>query len=83
MLANSPMSDNLENNPSETIPIDQLISVHQAATLANLSASHLRLLVRTGRVQGQKLGRDWFTTPAAIAAYVAISHRPGPKPKRD
>jgi hypothetical protein len=33
-----------------------------------LSASHLRLLARTGRLKAQKLGRDWFTTEAAVAS---------------
>jgi len=38
---------------------------------AGLSASHLRLLARSGRIEAQKLGRDWFTTEAAVLAYLA------------
>ncbi len=39
--------------------------------MAGLSASHLRLLARTGRLEAKKLGRDWFTTHAAVLAYLA------------
>jgi excisionase family DNA binding protein len=43
----------------------------EAATRFGLSHSHLRLLARTGRLAAVKLGRDWFTTPEAVAAYLA------------
>lgn len=62
---------------------DQLIPVTQAAPLAQLSASHLRYLVRTGKVVGRKLGRDWFTSKAALDAYLATERKPGPKTNRD
>lgn len=50
---------------------DDLLSLREAAARSGLSASHLRLLVRTGRIKAQKLGRDWFTTEAAVLAYMA------------
>jgi hypothetical protein len=50
---------------------DDLLSLREAAARSELSASHLRLLARTGRLKAQKLGRDWFTTEAAVAAYLA------------
>lgn len=50
---------------------DDLLSLREAAVVSGLSASHLRLLARTGKVQARKLGRDWFTTEAAVLAYVA------------
>ena len=39
--------------------------------MSGLSASHLRLLARTGRLEAKKLGRDWFTSRAAVLAYLA------------
>lgn len=36
-----------------------------------MSASNLRLLARTGKLQARKVGRDWFTTEAAVLAYLA------------
>jgi hypothetical protein len=50
---------------------DDFLSLRDAAARSGLSASHLRLLARTGRLQAQKLGRDWFTTEAAVLAYLA------------
>lgn len=50
---------------------DDLLSLREGAARSGLSASHLRLLARTGRIKAQKLGRDWFTTEAAVLAYLA------------
>jgi len=50
---------------------DDFLSLREAAAKTGLSASHLRLLARTGRVSAKKLGRDWFTTEAAVVAYLA------------
>jgi excisionase family DNA binding protein len=48
-----------------------LLSLREAAAISGLSASHLRLLARTGRIKATKMGRDWFTTQAAVLAYLA------------
>ena len=45
--------------------------MREAAAVSGLSASHLRLLARTGRLEATKMGRDWFTTEAAVRAYLA------------
>jgi excisionase family DNA binding protein len=50
---------------------DDLLSLREAAARSGLSASHLRLLARMGRLGAKKLGRDWFTTEAAVRAYLA------------
>jgi excisionase family DNA binding protein len=50
---------------------DDWLSLREAAARSGLSASHLRLLARTGRLRAIKLGRDWFTTEAAVSAYLA------------
>lgn len=47
------------------------MSLREAAVLSRLSESHLRLLARTGRLKATKLGRDWFTSEAAVLAYLA------------
>ena len=49
---------------------DDLLSLREAADRSGLSASHLRLLARSGRLKAVKLGRDWFTTEAAVVAYL-------------
>ena len=57
------------------------LSLAQAAEISGYSAGHLRYLVRTGRLEGLKLGRDWFTTAEALERYQATDPRPGRKPK--
>lgn len=62
-------------------PIEELISLKDAAELSGLSPSHLRLLVSHGDIWGKKIGRNWVTTIQAVQEYLAYNHRPGPKPK--
>lgn len=50
---------------------DDLLSLREAAARSGLSTSPLRLLARTGGLEARKLDRDWFTTKAAVDAYVA------------
>ena len=44
--------------------------MREAAAYSGLSASHLRLLARTGTLEAWKLGQSWFTTRQAVAAYL-------------
>jgi hypothetical protein len=50
---------------------EQLISLPEAAARFGISHSQLKLLARTSRLQAMKLGRNWFTTPEAVTAYLA------------
>lgn len=58
----------------ELVPIKELAS-------EELSVSHLRLLLRTDKIKGKKIGRDWFTTQQAIDDYLRLGVKPGPKPR--
>jgi excisionase family DNA binding protein len=58
------------------------ISVLQASEMSGLTPSYIRRLLREGVIPGQKIGRDWFTTEAAIREYIAQDRRPGPKPEK-
>jgi excisionase family DNA binding protein len=57
----------------------------EAAERFGLSASHLRLLARTGRLGATKLGRDWFATPEAITTYLNNPElrKRGPRTRRE
>lgn len=59
---------------------ERLISLAEAAELFELSHSHLRKLVRGGKIWGKQIGRYWVTTEEAVAKYLAQDRRPGPKP---
>lgn len=50
---------------------EQFISLKEAAARFRVSQSHLALLARTGRLKAKKFGRDWLTTPDAVAEYLA------------
>jgi len=63
---------------------ENLISLKEAAARSGLSQSHLQLLARKGRLAAKRMGRDWFTTPEALAAYVtnAELRKKGPRGPR-
>jgi len=76
------MSHNPDDSSFVQPSLDELISLREASELSGLSAGHLRLLVRRGKLWGVKLGRNWVTTTQAIEEYLAQDRRPGPKPKK-
>jgi len=72
-----PESEKSANQPG----LDELISLSQAAEISRLSPRHLRHLAINGQIWSKKLGRNWFTTKAAVKDYLAQEHKPGPKPQ--
>ena len=62
-------------------PIDELISLRQAAEFSGLSQTHLRLLVRNKIIWGIKIDTMWLTTNEAVSKYIEIERKTGPKPK--
>ena len=59
--------------------MDEWMSTKEAAEYTGYSPSNLRYLLRQGKIEGRKLGRDWFTTKESLDAYLASNPRPGPK----
>jgi len=62
-------------------PIEELISLRQAAEFSDLSQTHLRLLVRNKAIWGIKIDTMWLTTKIAVLKYIKIERKTGPKPK--
>ena len=62
-------------------PNGKYITLIEAAKITGYTTSHLRRLLRTGKLEGVKFGRDWFVTIEAIEKYKATNPRPGAKPK--
>lgn len=60
-----------------------LISVKEASVISGLSPRHVRLLLSQGKIQGFKMGRDWFTTEEEVQKYLDQDRKPGPKPKKE
>jgi hypothetical protein len=69
-------------NANEQPRLDELISLSQAAELSGLTQPHLALLIRQGKLWGEKIGRNWVTTEIAVREYLALGHKPGPKPRK-
>ena len=71
-----------DNDPTFLDEVDRrLISVTEASQTSQLTPSYIRRLLRTNKLPGVKVGRDWFTTEEAIRAYLAEDRRPHPKTK--
>lgn len=50
---------------------ERLISLNEAAALSGLSGAQLRLLAKKGRLRAFKIGKNWVTTPEAVAEYLS------------
>jgi len=61
--------------------LGELISLEEASKHSGLSASHLRLMLRRGKIWGMKISRDWLTTEKAVKEYLTRERKPGPKPR--
>lgn len=48
---------------------DQLVSLSKASQKTNYSEGHLNLLCRLGKLECQKLGRNWYTSEQALWRY--------------
>lgn len=65
-------------NPLNT---EDLMTTKDAAAEADLSPTQISWLLRQGKLQGKKLGRDWLVSRASVLAYKNQWNKPGPKPK--
>jgi hypothetical protein len=63
------------------MPNGNYITLIEATEITGYNTGHLRQLLRMGKLEGRKFGRDWFTTIEALEKYKATNPRPGPKPK--
>lgn len=54
----------------------------EAATALGIHRSRVLALIAEGRIVAEKLGRDWYITPAEVERFKAIPREPGWKPGR-
>lgn len=47
----------------------ECVSLPEAAALADVSERHMRLLVRSGKIPADKIGRNYLVSKAAAAAF--------------
>ena len=75
------MTGSITGNSDYQPPLEELISLRKAAKLSGLSPGYLRIMVRNGKIWGQKIGRNWVTTEKAVREYLARKRKPGRPPK--
>lgn len=60
---------------------DRLTLRQAADRLGFLDSSPLRRAITSGKLEAEKIGRDWLVTPDALDAYVE-QHKPQPRGPR-
>jgi hypothetical protein len=63
--------------PEPPNPLDELISLTEAAKRYGLSTNYLRDIATSGRLKARKIGNSWVTTPAAVEDYIASREKKG------
>ncbi len=60
------------------------ITTSEAAKISGYSMQHVRLLITSGKVKGQRFGRDWQISRSSLLAYIRKAEKLGAKrgPKR-
>lgn len=53
-----------------------LVTTQQAADVLNYTVQHTRLLIRQGRLQGVKIGRDWLIRRDSFDRFVRERNGP-------
>jgi len=77
------MPSSIEGNNDLHIKMEDLIPLSKAADISGLTVQHLALIIRQGKLWGDKMGGpNWFTTEDAVSQYLARDRRPGPKPQK-
>lgn len=58
------------------------IPVREAKKMLDVSDSFLTRLLRSGKINGKQVGREWLVDPVSLKAYETTrDRRPGPKKK--
>lgn len=58
-----------------------LITSQKAAKHLGCSVQHVRLLIKSGRIQGEKIGRDWFVGEETVKEYAKHRYEAPPRPQ--
>ena len=63
---------------------DDWISTTEAAEISGYHINHVRRLIKSGEVKGQKWGRDWMVSRSSLLAHIRkagkLGAKRGPKP---
>jgi excisionase family DNA binding protein len=56
-----------------------LMPTTEACKIAGFSRQHIHRLLRSGSIDGIKLGHDWLVYEDTLTAYLALPRKRGPK----
>lgn len=59
-----------------------LLPTAEACRVSGFSRQYIQRLLRSGRVEGVKLGHDWLIYEDSLTAFLAEPRKPGPKGPR-
>ena len=63
---------------------DDWITTKEAAEISGYHINHVRRLIKSGEVKGQKWGRDWMVSRSSLLAHIRkaekLGAKRGPKP---
>jgi len=62
---------------------EELISISEAAVIADMTRQHVGRLVRQGKLPARKVGKVWVTTRAAVEDYLRDEHKRSKDPLKD
>lgn len=55
------------------------ITTTEAAEISGYTRQHVRLLITSGKVKGQRFGREWQVSRSSLLAHAAKSEKLGAK----
>ncbi len=64
---------------SDDFDTTEWITTTEAAELTGYAAAYFRQLIKRGRLQAQKRGRDWFLNKMEVLTYAEEMQRIGPQ----
>jgi len=66
-----------KKSTSSSLTIGDLISLADAAKIYGFDQDYLRQLIHKGRLQAQKIGRNWITSRSEMEKYVTSRKKTG------
>ena len=57
--------------------LDDLITIHEAATKSGFSEIYLRKLCQGGKIKARKFGVTWVIDPSSLDKYMASNRKKG------
>ena len=78
-MAKKPLTKTKSKLPAMMVDMSKLIPLPEAAELAGVREQWLRLLVKSGKVKGIRLGNNWFVDRESAAAFERDPSRGRPR----